>query len=105
MGINLAGLQSSGRGPAFSNMLRNWHQKQNGYREYHMRGQGMEDVIQKLEEKRGYYQEQLEEIEEQIKKLDQALATLLCNDRPTAFLEPDNPATRPAIIQARTPWP
>jgi len=65
----------------------------------------MEDVIQKLEEKRCYYQEQLEEIEEQIKKLDQALAALQGNGRPSVSLEFDERKAQPATISARTPWP
>lgn len=65
----------------------------------------MEDVIQKLEEKRSYYKEQLREIEEQIKKLDQALAALQGNGKPPAFLEYDKPISQSPNVFARTPWP
>jgi chromosome segregation ATPase len=65
----------------------------------------MEDVIQKLKEKRGSYQEQLKEIEEQIKKLDQALAALQGNGLPTGTLEFNRSATESATMRARTPWP
>jgi prefoldin subunit 5 len=63
----------------------------------------MEDVIQKLEEKRGYYQEQLRAIEDQLNRLDQALAALRGDDSPIDSLQPEK-TSRPGMT-TKTPWP
>ncbi|RJR29399.1 MAG: hypothetical protein C4576_35340 [Desulfobacteraceae bacterium] len=65
----------------------------------------MEDVIRTLEEKKAFYQRQLREIEDQLIRVDQAIAALRGNDEPVASLEPYIPATQEPAIAARTPWP
>lgn len=72
----------------------------------------MEDVIQKLEEKRALYQGQIREIEEHLQRLEQALAALKSDRTPAGPSESEREeppvmpsAAEPATISARTPWP
>ncbi|RJR42057.1 MAG: hypothetical protein C4576_16970 [Desulfobacteraceae bacterium] len=66
----------------------------------------MEDVIRTLEDKKALYLRQLREIEDQLVRVDQAIAVLRGNDEQAApTIEPYIAATQEPTIAARTPWP
>lgn len=63
----------------------------------------MDDVIRTLEEKKDYYRGRIRAIEERIRKLNQALASL--EDEAAVTSGYERPISESPHVFARTPWP